>query len=172
MRVVWIIAALMPAPAVAGGRFAGSHVEAIAGYDRTDVAPGLGAENGVLYGVGAGYDVRLSSIVIGVETELNGSSIRRTSGIVRRSVDRSFYLGGRAGLAVAGPLLIYVKGGYANGRFGGRNVAGYTGNGFRLGGGAEVAIADRYFIKAEYRYSDYGREARGQTAVIGLGLRF
>lgn len=174
MQNFWMVAAfvaVMPITANAGGRFAGAHVEAIGGYDRTDVGPGLGAENGSVYGIGAGYDIRLRSLVLGVEFEGNESSVERNSGSVTRTVGRSLYAGIRAGLVLTDPVLVYAKGGFANGRFAGSGAPSYTGNGFRVGGGAELAVTDRFFVKAEYRYSDYGREARGQTGIIGLGLR-
>jgi outer membrane immunogenic protein len=170
--MVAAFASVIPFMAKAGDRFEGARVEVIGGYDRTDVAPGLGAENGVVYGLGAGYDFRFRSVVLGVEAEANNSSVERSAGAITRMVGRSFYAGARAGVIIADPLLVYIKGGYADGRFAGSGVTSYTGSGFRVGGGAELALTDRAFLKVEYRYSDYGREARGQTGIVGFGLRF
>jgi len=75
-------------------------------------------------------------------------------------------------VVVVPSLLAYAKGGYANGRFDSSAGDRYTGDGFRIGGGAELAVTDRQFVKAEYRYSDYGRRARGQSWVIAIGTRF
>lgn len=168
------VALALPGLAQAQDRpFEGPHVEAIAGYDRTDVGPGLGARNGITYGIGGGYDVRTGGFVIGPEIEVSDSSVSQTTGSIERSVGRSLYGGVRAGVVIADPLLLYVKGGYANGRFDARGgPAPYTGSGFRVGAGGEFALTDRQFVRAEYRYSDYGREARGQTFVLAIGTRF
>ena len=155
-------------PAAAAEPFTGPHVEAIAGYDRTDVGPGLGAAGGLLYGIGAGYDVALDRIRVGGEVEANDSTAAQAVTGVERRVGRSLYAGVRAGVVVASRLLVYAKGGYANGRFG----DSFTGDGLRIGGGGEFALTGQAFLRAEYRFSDYGQEARGQTWVAGLGLRF
>lgn len=152
--------------------FEGPHIEAIAGYDRTDVAPGLGANNGVVYGIGGGYDWRFGGVVVGPEVEANDSSVRRTVGALGLGVGRSLYAGARIGVVAADPLLLYIKGGYANGRFDANGASAYTGDGYRVGAGGELAVTDRQFVRAEYRFSDYGREARGQTWVIAIGTRF
>jgi outer membrane immunogenic protein len=172
--ILVVLAFFVPAMAQAEGpTFEGPHIEAVAGYDRTDVAPGLGANNGIIYGIAGGYDWRSGALVIGPEVELNDSSVSRTTGAVERSVGRSFYAGARTGFVVADPLLLYIKGGYASGRFDARGgPASYTGDGFRIGAGGEYAVTQRQFVRAEYRYSDYGREARGQTWVIAIGTRF
>lgn len=170
MHRLSLIMLLLPCAAAAAPSatpFTGPHVEAIAGYDNTDVGPGLGAANGFLYGVAAGFDLALGDMRLGGEIEADGSTARQEIGGVDRRVGRSLYAGLRAGLVVAPRLLAYAKGGYANGRFG-----DYTGGGFRIGGGGEFLLSPETFIRAEYRYSDYGRSARGQTWVTGLGYRF
>ena len=150
--------------------FTGPHVEAIVGYDQTDVAPGRGAANGVIYGIGGGYDVALGAVRLGGEAEINESSGDEIVAGSAQRVGRSLYLGGRFGIPIIDSALLYAKGGYANGRFLG--PADYTGSGFRIGGGAEVAITNTVFGRAEYRYSDYGQTARGQNWVLAIGARF
>lgn len=164
-----LLACVLPgATAGAAEPFTGPHLEAIAGYDNTDVGPGLGAAGGFLYGIAGGYDVALGGVRIGGEFEADGSTSGQTVAGVERNVGRSLYAGLRAGVVVTPRLLVYAKGGYANGRFGSL----YTGDGFRIGGGGEFALSSPVFARAEYRYSDYGREVRGQTWVAGLGYRF
>ena len=47
-------------------------------------------------------------------------------------------------------------------------------DGWRLGGGAEVAVGRNLFVKAEYRFSNYDSHQSfdKHQGVIGLGLRF
>ncbi len=68
--------------------------------------------------------------------------------------------------------LIYVKGGYSNGKFDALYDSDVTDNddeepgaildfsekqgGFHLGGGAEVGLTDSLYVKLEYVYTDYG----------------
>ncbi|MGF7168499.1 opacity protein-like surface antigen [Sphingobium xanthum] len=48
----------------------------------------------------------------------------------------------------------------------------YTGDGWRIGGGGELALSHNLFLRAAFRYSDYGRVARGQKAAGMIGWRF
>jgi outer membrane immunogenic protein len=163
--------ALVLTPAAAQAQsFTGPHVEAIGGYDQTDVGPGLGAANGVVYGIAGGYDVAMGRVRIGTEAEINESTVKRVIAATERRVGRSLYTGLRFGVPLTDMFQIYVKGGFANGRFSG--PVSYTGSGFRAGGGGEVALGHGLFARGEYRYSDYGRTARGQTWVAALGTRF
>jgi outer membrane immunogenic protein len=164
-----IALALIPAVAQAQS-FAGPHVEAVAGYDQTDVGPGLGAANGIVYGLSGGYDFALGRFRVGPEAEINQSTVKRVIAATERRVSRSLYAGLHFGIPLGDAFQIYAKGGYANGRFSGPVT--YTGSGFRAGGGGEVLLGSRVFARGEYRYSDYGRKARGQTWVVALGTRF
>ncbi|MBC7985445.1 MAG: porin family protein [Sphingomonadaceae bacterium] len=163
--------------------FTGFRLEAIGGYDRTtadsdgDFSPGTedrfdegsGLE-GVLYGVGAGYDFSAGGVVIGAEAELSdstgGESDDNGFGTGRRAsfeVERDIYVGGRIGVPLSPRAMIYAKGGYTNARYGldADDTAGVTRefgatlDGFRVGGGVELAVSDNVFAKAEYRYSSY-----------------
>ena len=164
-----IALALIPVAAQAQS-FTGPHIETVGGYDQTDVGPGLGAANGVVYGIAGGYDIALGGVRIGAEAELNESTVKRVIAATERRVGRSLYAGLRFGVPLGDAFQIYAKGGYANGRFSG--PVSYTGSGFRAGGGGEVALGRGLFARGEYRYSDYGRAARGQTWVVALGTRF
>ena len=61
--------AATPAAAQDSQPFNGGHVEAITGYDHiTD------GDDGILYGIGAGYDFRTGNVVLGIEGEVLESS--------------------------------------------------------------------------------------------------
>lgn len=164
--------ALVTSPAAAAS-FAGGHVEAIAGFDRTDTAPGQGARGVLVYGIGVGYDlVAARNIRLGVEGEWHDSTGRQTVAGVRQSVGRSLYAGLRAGVVIAPRLLGYLEGGYVNGRFLADNAPALIGNGWRAGVGGEFAVTSKSFVSAEYRFSNYGQTVRGQDWVAAAGLRF
>lgn len=160
--------------------FTGPRVEAILGYDISNA--GSDADNdindqddqsidGLLYGVGIGYDVDVGGFVLGVEGEYTDSTAETEysdgadfEGFGLGSVDtgRDLYVGARAGYRIRPDALLYVKGGYTNARY---NVLSTNGvdeldenidaDGFRLGAGAEYAMTERSFAKLEYRYSKY-----------------
>jgi hypothetical protein len=52
-------------------------------------------------------------------------------------------------MPIAGRVLTYAKGGYANGRFSG--PVRYTGDGWRIGGGGELALSHNLFLRAAFR---------------------
>ena len=161
----------LPATARAGElSFTGTHAAIVAGWDQTDIGPGLPARTGFLYGLATGHDWAAGPIRLGVEGEVAGSTARGEIGGRAQAVGRSLYAGARLGVPIGGRGLVYAKGGYANGRFSG--PATYTGDGWRIGGGGELALTGRFFLRAEFRYSDYGRVARGQQAVGMVGWRF
>jgi outer membrane immunogenic protein len=165
------VPALAAAPAHAADQtFTGPHVEAVLGWDQTDIGPGLPAREGLGYGVAGGHDWAAGPLRLGVEGEFAGSTVEDMIGGSTQRLGRSFYVGGRLGLPVVRRILVYAKGGYANGKFSG--PANYTGDGWRIGGGGELALTERFFLRTEFRYSDYGRRARGQQAVAMLGVRF
>lgn len=157
--------------------FTGPRVEAILGYDHVGAGSSVDNDNGradqsidgLLYGVGAGYDVNLGSAVVGVEGEFTDSTAKssRTDftdqfGFGRVKQGRDLYIGARAGILANPQTLIYVKGGYTNSKLG--VLAGDTNqvtdtsfklNGWRVGAGVERAINANSFAKLEYRYSKY-----------------
>jgi outer membrane immunogenic protein len=167
-------------PAIAqdvGPTFTGPRVEAILGYDHTGAGSSVDNDNGnddqsidgLLYGVGAGYDVKLGSAVVGVEGEFTDSTSKssRTDptdqfGFGRVKQGRDLYVGARAGILADPGTLVYVKGGYTNTKLGvlAGNTNGVTDtsfklDGWRIGAGVERAINANTFAKVEYRYSKY-----------------
>ncbi|MBX3560708.1 MAG: porin family protein [Sphingomonas sp.] len=181
-------AAASPAVAQEPAPFQGARVEGIVGYDRVNIE-GDGA-NGVVYGVGVGYDIQRGRGVFGIEAEVTDSSADACVGDVVIAGDalcasarRDLYVGARAGAAVAPNLLLYAKAGYSNGRVSldyddgpGTTVADYriseNLDGIRVGAGAEYAIGPNSFLKAEYRYSNYEQGFERHQVVGGFGFRF
>ncbi|WP_239805820.1 outer membrane protein [Croceicoccus hydrothermalis] len=173
----------LAAPAMAqDATFTGPRAEAILGYDISKA--GSDADNdindqddqsidGLLYGVGVGYDVDLGGAVVGVEGEYTDSTAKTEFsdgtdfegfGLGRVDTGRDLYIGARVGAKVRPDVLAYVKGGYTNARY---NVLSRDGerevrenidaDGYRLGAGLEYALNQNTFTKIEYRYSNYGK---------------
>ena len=97
-------------------------------------------------------------------------------------------LRGRLGFVVGGRTLLYAKGGYTNAGFDTRYTSPNSTpaidihdkdhvDGWRLGAGAEVKLTDKFYLKGEYRYSNYssddaGIDAKRHQVVGGVGVRF
>lgn len=172
-------AQVAPAPT-----FTGLRVEGLAGFDRSQ-ASGT-HDDGVLYGAALGYDMQMRGFVVGVEGELNDSTVKDCYGAstladprVCASAKRDIYVGGRVGEVVGQRALLYVKAGYTNGRYrlgydDGVDAYGYSKNldGIRLGAGAEYAVGPNSYVKAEYRYSNYQDDVSRHQIVGGFGFRF
>src|SRR5688572_4581754 len=158
--------------------FSGPRVEAIGGYDE-----------GFVYGVAAGYDLRSGGIVIGLDAEATDSTAKDCldSAFVPGDrlcalAGRDLFVGGRIGVPVGARALIYAKGGYSNYRQTLRYVdpaaaansfdVSDTLSGIRAAGGIELGLGKRAFIKGEYRYTNYEAGAEKHDAVAGLGIRF
>lgn len=99
---------------------------------------------------------------------------------------------GRLGYAI-GPYLPYVTAGYSRGWFDRSNEAVWPGfwssrysvsferNGWNIGAGADWAVTNHIFARAEYRYNDFGSEDLGygasrkiiqHAATLGIGYKF
>ena len=170
------------APAMAqevNSTFTGPRVEGIIGYDISRAGSSTDNDtntnddesiDGVMYGVGAGYDFSAGGVLVGVEGEYTDSSAKtgfdngdfEGFGLGRVETGRDLYIGARVGAIVAPNTLAYVKGGYTNARY---NILASDGetelrtnfdtDGYRLGAGVEVAFSPNLFTKFEYRYSNY-----------------
>jgi len=176
-----------PASAQDSAPFAGAHVDALFGWDRFQKQ---GHDNGVLYGLGAGYDVNMGGTLVGIEGELNGSNVRRNQYDVLAAGDRlstkagrDLYIGGRIGKVVGGRTLLYAKAGYTNlrttvsyldGTQAGTDDFRFHRNldGARVGAGAEYAIGPNSYLKAEYRYSNYAKGYTSNQVVGGFCFHF
>jgi len=157
--------------------FTGLRVEAILGYDHVGAGSSVDNDNGrddqsidgLLYGVGAGYDFNVGGAVLGVEGEYTDSTAKSNRGpftnefgFGRVSQGRDLYIGARAGILASPTTLVYVKGGYTNSKL--NVLAGDTNqstdtsfklDGWRVGAGLEHAFSQNMFGKVEYRYSKY-----------------
>lgn len=184
-----LLAASAATPAFAqDASFTGPRVEAIVGYDTTDIEDE--GSNGVVYGVAAGYDFGMGGAVLGIEAEASDSTIDECVGGVVIAGDelcgelgRDFYVGGRVGAVLGSRALLYAKAGYTNGRVrldyedgtAGTALDFSTGenlDGVRAGAGLEYALGPNAFIKAEYRYSNYEQGFEKHQGVAGVGFRF
>jgi len=203
MRINLFAAALIASTAIAAPAFAqdseatftGPRVEAIAGWDHVkDDSVYDATKDGVVYGGAIGYDYQIGRAVVGVEGEITGASTKdNATGVLvagdslRVKADRDLYVGGRIGFVAAPRTLIYAKAGYTNAGFDTRYVAGGATpinihdkdkvDGWRLGAGAEYQINSRFYLKGEYRYSNYssddnGIDAKRHQVVGGVGVRF
>jgi len=171
--------AVIAAPAMAQDAdttFSGLHAEVLGGWDRDQ---GLERhDNGVLYGIGAGYDLRRGNTVFGIEGEASDSTQKKELGAVTEKASRDLYVGGRLGYVLGGNNLLYAKAGYTNARYTvdgtatGVNLAEGNLDGVRVGAGIEHQLGSRTFVKAEYRYSNYEQGVSRNQVVAGFGVRF
>ena len=170
-------------PAAAEGQF---RAEIHAGWDhaRTD---GFN-DDGVLYGVGLGYDMNVGqNAFVGVDLSLDDSSMKEceTSSILANDeaclrAGRDFAAGIRAGVNVGEGGKVYALAGYTNARFkfAYTTPAGVTTSdaenldGFRLGVGYQHALSGNTYGKVEYRYSNYEQDITRHQVLVGLGLTF
>ncbi|HOB15304.1 MAG TPA: outer membrane beta-barrel protein [Novosphingobium sp.] len=144
----------------------------VGGLDRTDSAPGSGARDGFYYAIQLGADWNLGALTAGVEGELADSTARDGSlpGQPRQSTFANVTL--RLAVPISDGTRAFVRGGYAYHRIENASIGDFDGHGYVIGGGGETDLSDRLFLRAEYRYSDYGSEVRGQQFLGGIGLRF
>lgn len=142
------------APSAQAKEFEGLRLEATAGAD--DFLNGKDNVD-VIYGAGIGLDKQFGRFVIGVEA---------TSDNV---FDRSdIAVGGRAGFTLTKNTLVYGKVAYSTFRqFEGSHI-----NGLRFGGGVEANVFGPFYVKTEYRYTDYETNKGRHAGFAGAGIRF
>ncbi|HKX91401.1 MAG TPA: outer membrane beta-barrel protein [Sphingomicrobium sp.] len=146
---------------------AGPRIEALVGYDR----PGTDGfhSSGVLFGVGAGYDVAVGNAVsLGVDLEASDSTAEKSD----VKTGRDLYAGGRVNFAVAPKANVYLKGGYTNARFKEEGFGGANFDGFRVGAGGQYTLGGKAYVGAEYRYSNYELGIDRHQVALTLGTRF
>lgn len=189
-----LAAALIASPAFAQeAAFEGPRVELLTGYDIVE------GDEGLVYGIAAGYDVAVGQGTIGIEAEINDSTVRESETDIDVIGDeltigagRDIYIGGRLGFAAGPRTLLYAKAGYVNGAIDVRYDDGTTvekarpkGDGYRIGAGIEQQLnvfGPKSYARVEYRYSNYGNiEYDGASVaanidrhqiLVGLGVRF
>lgn len=175
-RSCLIVAAVASAgtayPAVARENSQGLRATAIAGLERTDSAPGLGARDGFYYGGQLGYDWDLGKVQLGIEGEVGGSTATDT--IAGARVKQGVFANAAVRLAVplAERMRVFARGGLAYHEIAGPGAGRFSGTGYTVGGGAEYDLSSRLLVRGEYRFSDYGNKVRGQHFLFGAGIRF
>jgi outer membrane immunogenic protein len=135
-------------------------------------------DSGIAYGIELGYDVQIGTgLVIGAYAGADLSDSRACTEMVEddmtcSDLERTFTVGARAGVPLGRSSLIYVKGGYSNGKFDVAYDPDVTDNdddepgetyafsksrgGFHAGAGVEVGLTSALYGKLEYVYTDYG----------------
>jgi outer membrane immunogenic protein len=190
LATVSSLVASTPAFAKDEARFTGARVEVNSGFDSTRYDDGVAATpntlDGIRIGGAVGYDLAVGkAMAVGVEA---GGGYSISGNVSGQAGTTSYRLTGgydldasiRVGARVAPSTLLFVKGGYARSEFRLRTtVGGATGStvstaedGWRVGTGVEQAFGDRFYAKAEYRYTDYGNDVSRHQAIVGLGYRF
>ena len=185
-----LLAGTIATPALAqDNNLGGFRVEGLVGYDRPSIED-EGAD-GVVYGMGVGYDFQSGNAVFGIEAEATDSSADETvtgfalpGDTLRVRASRDLYVGGRAGFGVGGNSLIYAKAGYTNARVRvdyedgtAGTVADFTDrtnlDGVRAGAALEWLIpGSPLSLRAEYRYTNYELGVERHQGTLGLALRF
>jgi len=185
-----LLAGTLATPAIAqdapvqGGGF---RVEGVVGYDRPSIENEEG--DGVLYGVGVGYDFQAGNAVLGIEAEATDSTsdecqadFASPGDELCATIGRDLYVGGRVG-AMMGSTLLYAKAGYTNARVGLEYEDGTAAtltdfdlrenlDGVRVGGGAQFNVGTNSYIRTEYRYSNYENDFDRHQVVGAFGFRF
>jgi outer membrane immunogenic protein len=118
----------------------GFRVEALVGWDRPSI-DGF-HDNGILFGLGAGYDVAVGNAVsLGVDVEASDSTAKKDGVSTRRDL----YAGGRVNFAVSPNANVYVRGGYTNARFHIEDAGSGNADGFRVAGGGQFGIGGKAY---------------------------
>jgi outer membrane immunogenic protein len=175
-------AALAASPALAQAP-QGPRVEALIGYDapRIDLSEaGVDAkfkDEGVLYGVGVGYDFALGNgAALGVDLEASDSNVKESNVAGTLKTGRDLYAGGRVSFPLgADGSNVYLKGGYTNARFtatDGLVTDSENLKGYRLGAGAQFALTGKAYVGGEYRFSDYEQDVTRHQLALTVGTRF
>jgi outer membrane immunogenic protein len=145
----------------------GFRVEALVGWDRPSI-DGF-HDNGILFGVGAGYDVAVGNAVsLGVDVEASDSTAKKDGVSTRRDL----YAGGRVNFAVSPNANVYVRGGYTNARFKIEDLGSGNADGFRVAGGGQFGIGGKAYVGGEYRYSNYEAGIERHQVALTVGTRF
>ena len=174
-----------PASAPEGKEFQGFKILAVTGIDR--VTSSSDNQTGLSYGGVVGYDYQAGKAVFGVEGEIDGSTAKDCVNNAITAGDRlcakagrDLYAGVRAGVVVGNKALLYVKGGYVNGRivdtYTLNNTTTKTGqnlDGWRVGTGVELPVAKNLLVRAEYRYTNYSdSDVARHQGLVGVGVKF
>lgn len=172
-------AALFALPAAANAQ---AFIQAETGLDSVSVAGE--SDEGVSYGVTAGYDLPLSNnLFVGIQATAADSTTKECVSFEAEraciSTGRDLSVAARLGTSVGDKSKLYVLAGYTNARIRATYTDGESsfsgsdnGDGFRLGAGYQYDLGTNLFVKAEYRYSNYESDFSRHNALIALGAKF
>jgi outer membrane immunogenic protein len=177
---VAVLAAASPAAAE------GFRAEVHAGSDHARAA-GEG-DSGILYGVGAGYDIAIgekAEIGLDLSADLSSMKACETGAIVANDeacirARRDLAAAVRLGYKVTPRGTLYALAGYSNARFrfDYTTPAGVTArdsqnlDGLRVGIGYQQGFGERAYGKVEYRYTNYENGVSRHQALLGVGITF
>ena len=168
----------------------GFRAEIHGGWDhaRADGPGNNNGDSGIVYGIGAGYDVAIApKVELGLDLSADLSSMEECESSVVLPNDRACLDAGRdlaaavrLGYKVSDRGTIYALAGYTNARFrfdytppagvttrDSRNL-----DGFRLGAGYQHGFGEKMYGKVEYRYSNYEADVTRHQALLGGGVKF
>ncbi len=164
----------------------GFRAEIHGGWDRVQGADQK--DDGVVYGLGLGYDMKVGqNAFVGVDLSIDDSTMKecRASAVVANDLSclragRDLAGGIRAGVNVGERGKIYALAAYTNARFkyAYTTPAGVTTrdaanlDGFRLGAGYQHGFGSNAYGKVEYRYSNYEADVSRHQVLVGVGLTF
>lgn len=175
--------------------FNGPYIGAEAGWQQDSLRATLRTEGGTLtatdkasgfaYGGQIGYDFKLQDkFVLGVEAFAGGDSSKIEVDGVSADGGRALGLAARAGVLAGPRSLIYLKGGWENGRFtfaDGVDRASANRDGWTLGGGFEQMLTENVSARVEYRHTKFnsfdvdgidGASARFNRNRVMAGVNF
>lgn len=186
-----------PAPPAPNSAPQGLRIEARAGADivRVEADGDSGSRTGFDYSLEAGYDIGLAGAVVGAYAGIGDSTTKACDEVFGDdraclTTGRNITVGLRAGAALNPTTLVYVKGGYSNGRASVRyrdfidpdfdfKVSDER-DGFHLGAGVEYGFGTNTYLKGEYVYTNYssddyegfGLDIDRHQLLAGVGVRF
>jgi outer membrane immunogenic protein len=143
---------------------------------------GLGAlsvdtkSNGFLGGAQIGYNWQVGQVLLGFETDIQGTNINSNIGFggigFGTSVDFLGTVRGRVGVMPWERTVVYATGGFAYGQTTSNLVLPLGTNtklGWTVGAGLEYMIAQNWSLKTEYLYVDLGKNNLDLGALGALG---
>jgi outer membrane immunogenic protein len=198
LRVTFLVGVLSQAGEAALAEevpFVGPRIEALVGYDATELPDEDGPE--VMFGIRGGKDFPLGKWRLGIEADISRSNANKVERDLFAPNDRihvqygtDLYAGVRQGRVLGRHVLAYGMAGGAltrmkvdysgdlaavEGKPGGPRPDKFlrpgTLVGFWTGAGIEFTLGKRTFVRTEYRYSNFHDGLYRHQAILGVGMR-